>query len=94
METAGFKWQPEICPTANAIVNTVRPKASDTPKKPIPVFGKVAARTALPQPPRTNQKVPMNSATSFLIILKLSISLKKLVFFVGYLLPSVNTPQK
>jgi hypothetical protein len=29
---------------------------------PIPKSGKAAARTALPQPPRTSQKVPRNSA--------------------------------
>lgn len=47
---------------AKAIVNTVRPKASDTPSNPIPTLGNAAASTALPQPPRTSQKVPKNSA--------------------------------
>src|SRR6185503_5277428 len=28
-ETAGFRWQPEMCPMAYAIVRTVRPKASE-----------------------------------------------------------------
>jgi hypothetical protein len=28
----------------------------------MPTFGKAADNTALPQPPRTSQKVPMNSA--------------------------------
>src|SRR6188768_4053845 len=65
METAGLRWQPEMCPMANAIVRTVRPNASDTPSSPIPTSGKAAASTALPQPPRTSQKVPMNSAESF-----------------------------
>ena len=34
-------------PTAVAIVNTVRPKASDTPSNPMPTSGKAAANTAL-----------------------------------------------
>jgi hypothetical protein len=50
---------------AKAIVNTVRPKAKETPSNPMPTSGKAAARTALPHPPRTNQNVPMNSATYF-----------------------------
>ena len=61
-ETAGFRWQPEIWPMAYAIVRTVRPKAKDTPIKPIPTPRKAAARTALPHPPKTSQNVPMNSA--------------------------------
>src|SRR5712692_6555855 len=61
-ETAGFRWQPDICPIAKAIVKTVRPKASETPSNPIPTFGKAAASTALPHPPRTSQNVPRNSA--------------------------------
>ncbi len=56
-----------MCPIANAIVKTVRPKASDTPNKPIPTSGKVAENTALSQPPSTRQNVPMNSASSFFI---------------------------
>jgi hypothetical protein len=40
----------------------VRPKAKETPSNPMPTFGNAAARTALPQPPNTNQKVPRNSA--------------------------------
>ena len=53
---------------AKAIVRTVRPKASDTPSSPIPTSGNAAARTALPQPPRTSQNVPINSAPIFLVI--------------------------
>src|SRR5580765_3885405 len=49
-------------PIPYAMVSTVRPKANATPRNPIPRLGKAAASTALPQPPRTNQKVPMNSA--------------------------------
>src|SRR4029078_5701051 len=64
-ETAGLKCPPEIGPNAYAPVTTVKPKASETPSKPIPTSGKAAASTALPQPPRTSQKVPMNSADSF-----------------------------
>src|SRR4051794_33005956 len=56
-------------PMAYAIVNTVSPNASDTPRSPIPRFElvppKAAARTALPQPPNTSQNVPKNSAASF-----------------------------
>src|SRR4030095_8655398 len=48
------------------MVKTVRPKASDTPANPIPSPGKPAASTALPQPPNTNQNVPMNSAVALL----------------------------
>jgi hypothetical protein len=33
----------------------------------MPTFGKAAARTALPHPPNTNQKVPMNSAVALLV---------------------------
>src|SRR6202789_4357397 len=52
---------------AKAMVTTVRPKASETPSRPIPTWGKAAARTALPHPPSTSQNVPMNSAASFLV---------------------------
>src|SRR6185437_11272557 len=45
----------------------VSPKASATPNRPIPTCGNAAASTALPQPPKTSQKVPMNSAASFLV---------------------------
>src|SRR5215211_2599016 len=44
------------------MVSTERPKANDTPSRPMPTSGKAAANTALPQPPRTNQRVPRNSA--------------------------------
>ncbi len=53
---------------AKAMVRTVRPKAKATPTKPIlkltpgMVDGKAAASTAEPQPPKTSQKVPKNSA--------------------------------
>src|ERR1051326_2164797 len=55
-----------MCPIAKAIVNTVNPKASDTPSSPMPTFGNAAARTALPHPPNTSQNVPTNSAIAFL----------------------------
>jgi hypothetical protein len=45
--------------------NTVSPKARATPAKAIPSFGKPAASTALPHPPKTSQKVPKNSAPNF-----------------------------
>src|ERR1044071_7746409 len=47
------------------MLTTVKPKASDTPTKPMPISGNLAASTALPHPPKTSQKVPMNSAVSF-----------------------------
>src|SRR6266498_824392 len=48
------------------MVRTVRPNASDTPTKPMPSPGNPAARTALPHPPNTSQKVPNNSAAALL----------------------------
>jgi len=48
-----------------AIIKSVNPKAKETPRRPIPTPGKPAANTALPQPPKTNQNVPMNSARFF-----------------------------
>ncbi len=63
--TAGLRWQPDICPIANAMVNTVKPNAKETPSNPMPTFEKEAARTALPQPPNTSQNVPINSAPNF-----------------------------
>src|SRR5688572_15848077 len=65
IDTAGLKCPPEIGPNAYAPVSTVNPNASETPVNPMPTSGKVAASTALPQPPRTSQNVPMNSAESF-----------------------------
>src|ERR1700730_15827003 len=62
-DTAGLRWQPETWPIAYAMVKTVRPNASETPTNPMPSVGNAAANTALPQPPRTSQRVPMNSAT-------------------------------
>src|SRR6516225_3280246 len=44
------------------MVSTVRPNASETPSKPIPTCGNAADSTALPQPPRTSQNVPNDSA--------------------------------
>ena len=38
-----------------------------TPSKPTPTFGNVAASRAVPQPPKTSQKVPMNSAVPLLV---------------------------
>src|ERR1700691_5759969 len=53
---------------AYAMATIVTPKARATPRRPIPTCGNAAARTALPQPPRTSQKVPMNSAASFRVM--------------------------
>src|SRR5215467_12837999 len=52
---------------AYAMASKVRPKASDTPRKPIPKFGKAAASTALPQPPKTSPNVPRNSARALFL---------------------------
>ena len=52
---------------AYAMVSTDRPKASDTPSRPMPTCGKAAAITALPHPARTSQKVPMNSTDKRLV---------------------------
>ncbi len=46
------------------MVTTVKPKASETPSRPIPTPGKAAAITALPQPPKVSQNVPIASAAS------------------------------
>ena len=67
-DTAGLIWHPEIGPMVKAIVSKVRPKAKATPRKPIPKFGNAAANTALPQPPKTNQNVPKNSAVARFVI--------------------------
>src|SRR5215831_15453420 len=49
------------------MASKLRPKASDTPRKPIPKFGKAAASTALPQPPKTSPNVPRNSARALFL---------------------------
>lgn len=49
-------------------VRTVKPNANDTPANAIPKLGIPAAKTALPQPPNTSQKVPKNSANNFFMI--------------------------
>src|SRR5262245_48075606 len=67
-DTAGLKCPPEIGPNAYAPVSTVSPNASETPRRPMPTPGKVAASTALPHPPSTSQNVPRNSAASFVIV--------------------------
>src|SRR3954466_15902573 len=54
-------------PIAYAIVRTVKPNANETPSNPIPTLGKAAESTALPQPPRTSQNVPISSAVSRLL---------------------------
>src|SRR5579864_9198663 len=66
--TAGFKWHPEMCPIAKAMVRTVSPKARATPAYPMPTLGTPAASTAEPHPPKTSQKVPKNSAAARLPI--------------------------
>lgn len=65
-----MKCPPEMCPTAYAIVKTVKPNARATPANPIPNSGIPAANNALPQPPKTSQYVPKNSANNFLIFIK------------------------
>src|SRR5688572_21323841 len=44
------------------MVSTLRPKASETPRRPMPTSGKPAAMTALPHPAKVSQKVPIASA--------------------------------
>ena len=65
-----MKWPPEMWPRAYAAVTTVRPKARETPRKPMPVLTipswkserKMAAITAAPVPPNTSHSVPSISA--------------------------------
>src|SRR5688572_12677530 len=56
------------------MVRTVRPKARDTPRRPMPTCGKAEASTALPQPPNVSQKVPIASAASFLMSISMAAS--------------------
>src|SRR5436305_11347224 len=56
-------------PIAYAIVTTLRPKARDTPTRPIPTCGKPAAITALPHPAKVSQNVPINSAAYFWVFI-------------------------
>src|SRR5450830_9054 len=51
------------------MVTTVRPKASATPTRPMPVAPSEAARTAAPVPPKTSQNVPKNSVAAGLPVL-------------------------
>lgn len=51
-------------PMAKAIVITEIPKAKLTPRSPIPTPGKAAAKTALPQPPKTNHAVSVGLCVS------------------------------
>jgi hypothetical protein len=51
-----------MVPMAKVIVSTVRRKARATSGNPMPKPGNPVARTALPQPSKTNQNVPTNSA--------------------------------
>ena len=51
----------------------VRPKASETPSSPMPTSGKAAAMTALPQPAKVSQNVPMASAASLRMSIALSL---------------------
>ena len=65
--TAGFRWQPEMCPIAYAIVSTVSPNASDTPRSPIPTCGNAAESTAprTPRTPaRTSRRTPRQPAST------------------------------
>jgi hypothetical protein len=56
---------------AKAMVRRVRPKAKDTPKNPIPMFGKAAANTALPQPqdqPERSDKLGYQASDHFFLL--------------------------
>ena len=55
IDTAGFKWHPEIRPIAYAIVTTVKPKARATPTNPIPNSRYAAASTTLTHPTKTKK---------------------------------------
>src|SRR5687767_6242179 len=61
------------------MVTTVRPKASETPSRPMPTCGKAAASTALPQPPSTSQNVPIASAAYFLPFMNDSLALFRIM---------------
>src|ERR1700743_3704418 len=47
------------------MVTTLKPKARDTPTRPMPTCGNPAAITALPHPAKVSQNVPIASATYF-----------------------------
>jgi cell division septation protein DedD len=48
------------------MVTTLNPNANDTPTSPMPTCGNAAAITALPQPAKVSQNVPIASAAHFL----------------------------
>jgi hypothetical protein len=64
-DTAGFKWHPEICPMANAMVSTVRPKAR-RPRRTQSLgqeTSRPARRCRIPRtPPRTFRETPLPPA--------------------------------
>src|SRR5260370_30885538 len=47
------------------MVTTLSPNASETPTNPMPTCGNAAAMTALPQPAKVSQNVPIASAAYF-----------------------------
>src|SRR5215469_6515602 len=47
------------------MVTTLSPNVRDTPTRPMPTCGKVAAITALPHPANVSQNVPISSAAYF-----------------------------
>src|ERR1700692_301815 len=47
------------------MVTTLSPNANETPTNPIPTCGNAAAMTALPQPAKVSQNVPIASAAYF-----------------------------
>src|ERR1700730_10172710 len=55
------------------MVTTLSPNASDTPSNPIPTCGNAAAITALPQPAKVNQNVPIASARYFFAFMAISL---------------------
>src|ERR1700744_5018623 len=52
------------------MVTTLSPNVSDTPTRPMPTCGKVAAITALPHPANVSQNVPINSAAYFFVSIR------------------------
>lgn len=54
------------------MVTTLSPNASDTPTRPMPTWGNPAAITALPQPAKVNQNVPIISARYLFVFMCVS----------------------
>ena len=73
METAGLRWQPDMCPIAKAIVITVRPKASATPRKPMPRVGKGGGQYRAPASSKDEPESPDKLRTVLFHVILLSV---------------------